>query len=45
MAPGFPVDEDVSRLGRDLKLPPWEEPHRAEIEATLPPLVAGPVAR
>lgn len=35
MAPGFTVDEEVSSLGRDLKLPPWEEPHRAEIEAAL----------
>ncbi len=34
--PGFPVDEELSRLGRDLKLPPWEEPHRAEIEKALP---------
>jgi glyoxalase family protein len=34
--PGFTVDEDVSTLGRDLKLPPWEEPHRASIEASLP---------
>jgi glyoxalase family protein len=36
MTPGFPVDEPVSDLGRGLKLPPWEEPHRAEIEAQLP---------
>lgn len=36
MAPGFPFDEPVEDLGRDLKLPPWEEPHRAEIEAQLP---------
>jgi glyoxalase family protein len=36
MAPGFPVDEPVAELGRGLKLPPWEEPHRAEIEAQLP---------
>jgi glyoxalase family protein len=35
MAPGFTVDEDASQLGRDLKLPPWEEPDRAEIESTL----------
>jgi glyoxalase family protein len=34
--PGFAVDEDVSSLGRALKLPPWEEPHRASIEASLP---------
>ncbi len=36
MRPGFPVDEPVPELGRGLKLPPWEEPHRAEIEAQLP---------
>ena len=35
MKPGFAVDEDPSSLGRDLKLPPWEEPHRASIEANL----------
>jgi glyoxalase family protein len=33
--PGFAVDEDPASLGRDLKLPPWEEPHRADIEAAL----------
>jgi glyoxalase family protein len=38
VAPGFTVDEDASRLGRDLKLPPWEEPQRAEIEKTLVPV-------
>lgn len=36
--PGFTVDEDAGRLGRDLKLPPWEEPHRVEIERRLPPI-------
>ena len=36
MRPGFPIDESVPDLGRALKLPPWEEPHRAEIEAQLP---------
>ncbi len=34
--PGFTVDEELSSLGRGLKLPPWEEPHRALIEAALP---------
>ncbi len=34
--PGFTIDEDVAQLGTALKLPPWEEPHRAEIEAELP---------
>ena len=36
MKPGFPVDEPRAELGRALKLPPWEEPHRVEIEAQLP---------
>jgi glyoxalase family protein len=36
--PGFTVDEDPSRLGCDLKLPPWEEPNRRTIEAALPPI-------
>ena len=35
MKPGFTVDEDRSALGRGLKLPPWEEPHRASIEENL----------
>ena len=35
--PGFDVDEPPSELGRSLKLPPWEEPSRAEIERGLPP--------
>jgi len=33
--PGFTVDEDLASLGRALKLPPWEEPFRADIEAHL----------
>ncbi len=37
-APGFAMDEPLPALGRSLRLPPWEEPHRAEIEATLPRL-------
>jgi glyoxalase family protein len=36
--PGFALDEAPDALGRDLKLPPWEEPHRAEIERGLPPV-------
>jgi glyoxalase family protein len=36
--PGFAVDEPVAELGRSLKLPPWEEPNRAAIEAVLPPV-------
>ena len=34
--PGFTVDEELPCLGQDLKLPPWEEPHRAAIETGLP---------
>jgi glyoxalase family protein len=34
--PGFTVDEGPADLGSHLKLPPWEEPHRAAIEAGLP---------
>jgi glyoxalase family protein len=34
--PGFTVDEPLPSLGRGLKLPPWEEPQRALIEAQLP---------
>ena len=36
--PGFTADETLPCLGQDLKLPPWEEPHRAEIESKLPRL-------
>jgi glyoxalase family protein len=38
--PGFDVDEPADRLGRALKLPPWEEPHRAGIEAALAPVTS-----
>ncbi|MEM7510786.1 MAG: ring-cleaving dioxygenase [Bacteroidota bacterium] len=34
--PGFTVDEENENLGLELKLPEWEEPLRAEIEAGLP---------
>lgn len=36
--PGFAVDETVDALGRELKLPPWEERYRSDIEAGLPPI-------
>ena len=36
--PGFTFDEPVETLGTKLSLPPRLEPHRAEIEAALPPL-------
>jgi glyoxalase family protein len=35
LPPGFAVDEDPKHLGEALKLPPWVEPHRAEIEEGL----------
>jgi glyoxalase family protein len=37
--PGFTVDEELSRLGRDLRLPRWEEENRASIEESLAPIV------
>ncbi len=36
--PGFTVDEPLETLGRELKLPPWYEPHRAKIEQALVPI-------
>jgi len=36
--PGFAVDEPQDELGHSLKLPPWLERHRAEIEGVLTPL-------
>jgi glyoxalase family protein len=36
--PGFAIDEPAERLGESLKLPPWLEPHRKEIEHALPPI-------
>ncbi|MEM9435703.1 MAG: ring-cleaving dioxygenase [Pseudomonadota bacterium] len=38
--PGFDRDEDTAHLGQALKLPTRYEPHRAKIEAILPPLAA-----
>lgn len=38
LQPGFAVDEDPRTLGRALKLPPWEEEHRADIEAHMVPV-------
>ncbi len=38
LGPGFTADEPLDCLGQDLKLPPWEEPHRPKIEAGLPPI-------
>jgi glyoxalase family protein len=36
--PGFTFDEEPENLGRGLKLPPWLEPHRRDIERVLKPL-------
>jgi glyoxalase family protein len=36
--PGFAVDEPVADLGQSLKLPPWLERNRAEIEQVLQPI-------
>lgn len=36
--PGFATDEDPAHLGERLALPPFLEPHRAQIEAGLRPL-------
>jgi len=36
--PGFLADESVATLGQALKLPPWEEANRADIEAALAPI-------
>jgi glyoxalase family protein len=42
--PGFDVDEPLLELGRHLKLPPWLEPTREQIERSLPTLrVAGEI--
>lgn len=38
LGPGFTVDEAPSELGQHLKLPPWLEPNRSEIEQRLRPL-------
>ncbi len=34
--PGFMVDESKENLGKDLKLPTWEEENRSKISAELP---------
>ena len=36
--PGFTVDEPLDELGTHLKLPPWLEGSRKELESVLPPL-------
>jgi glyoxalase family protein len=39
VGPGFLIDEGESDLGKGLKLPPWEERFRGEIESGLAPVV------
>jgi glyoxalase family protein len=36
--PGFTADEAVEELGRNLRLPPWMEKARTQIEEVLPPI-------
>ncbi len=36
--PGFTLDEKVEELGSHLRLPPWMESERAQIEKILPPI-------
>jgi glyoxalase family protein len=38
VGPGFAVDEDVNDLGTGLRLPPWLEQHRSDIEGVLRPI-------
>ncbi len=44
-APGFQIDEPVERLGQSLKLPPWLEQRRAQIEQKLPNFTLKPVSK
>jgi glyoxalase family protein len=36
--PGFDIDEPLLELGRSLQLPPWLQPNREQIEASLVPI-------
>ncbi len=40
--PGMAIDEPLEALGQSLKIPPWYEQHRAQIEQVLPPLQTPP---
>lgn len=42
-APGFYVDEPIEALGQQLKLPPWLESYRPQIEQALPKFTVKPV--
>ncbi|HKP51876.1 MAG TPA: VOC family protein [Chloroflexia bacterium] len=39
VGPGFAVDEDLSSLGTELKLPPWLESEREHIKSHLRPII------
>jgi glyoxalase family protein len=41
VGPGFLIDEPLDDLGTGLKLPPWEERFRDEIESGLAPVALG----
>jgi glyoxalase family protein len=43
--PGFTIDEPVSALGNNLKLPPWYENIRPQIENQLPPIEHKPLQK
>ena len=34
--PGFTLDETLEELGNNLRVPPWLEPTRSQIEEILP---------
>jgi len=36
--PGFTLDEQMEELGNSLRLPPWIESARSQIERILPPI-------
>jgi glyoxalase family protein len=42
--PGFTFDEELNELGTHLRIPPWMESARAQIERVLPPIQL-PVSR
>lgn len=44
-APGFYYDEPIEDLGNSLKLPPWLEQHRSQIEGLLPTFERKPVVK
>ncbi len=43
--PGFTIDESVADLGSGLRLPPWLEPQREQIAASLAPVTVKPIVK